>query len=68
MAIARSVAQDRALEVIKAALSSNSIKLEGANSSGYNKEHLAADSEYLSGLIKALTETIYQDLKSREQT
>lgn len=56
--INRTGAYERAIEIVKAALAGGQIKLEGATSVGNSKGQLAADTEYLNGLINSLAENI----------
>jgi len=58
VALNKTQLQVHAMEIVKAGLASGAIKLQGANSNGYNEAHIKADVEYLNGLINGITDNL----------
>jgi len=62
--LARVNAFDRALEVVKAGLSSGAIKLQGSNfADGNNAQQLKSDTHYLNELINSIAENLIEKTK-----
>lgn len=67
MAFNRNSAIDRAVEIIKAGLSSGSIKLKGSASyPNDNVENIQLDGDYVKGMINSITEAIVEAAKKPE--
>ena len=63
MSFNKSQMQAHAMEIVKAALSSGAIKLNGPNSGDYNAGNIKSDVEYVNGLINGIVDNLLANSK-----